>query len=108
MPDILLKLREIELEILSRCDDKEHEHVGSIKLVHRGGKRAMPIFVDPKNTDDEEDERKMEEEALVTLAKLDIGGNGAEGDRGDTWRTARWVERPSVISEYSDASEMKG
>ncbi|WWC85523.1 uncharacterized protein L201_000387 [Kwoniella dendrophila CBS 6074] len=96
MPEVLTKLREIELEVLSRLDDPSSEHVGSIRLVHRHGKRAIPIFDggdnvhhntdDLKNqlhnammTEDEETERKDEEEVLRKLAEihLDISGDGA-------------------------------
>ena len=115
MPNVLSRLRDIELEVLARLEDKEGgEHVGSVKLVHHGGKRAMPIFetdLGSKEGEGEEDVRKMEEDALITLAGLDVGGGGPSviGENGETtWRTARWDERGSELSEYSDASEMKG
>ncbi len=117
MSDVLTRLREVELEVLARLDDMEGgEHVGSVRLVnHR--KRAMPIFtLDTKGKEadaegeGEEDVKKMEQEALETLAGLDIGGGGAlsVGVDGQTWRTARWHERGSVLSQYTDASEMRG
>ena len=118
MSEVLDRLREIELEVLSRLDDRDGgEHVGSVRLVSHAGKRAMPIFdVDQKlreadaDMDGEEDVRKMEQEALVTLAGLDIGGGGAVsvGENGQTWRTARWQERGSALSEYTDANEVLG
>jgi len=119
MSDVLIRLRTIELEVLSRLDEKEGgEHVGSVRLVSHAGKpRAIPVFdVDPKlkgteaDAEEEEDVRKMEQEALVTLAGLGIGGGGAMsiGEDGQTWRTARWQERGSEVSEYTDASEMLG
>ena len=118
MSDVLARLREIELEVLARLEDKENgEHVGSVKLVHHVGKRAMPIFdLDPKvregdtECEGEEEARKIEEDALITLAGLDIGGGGASvvGEKGKTWRTARWHERGIVLSQYVDASEIPG
>ncbi|ORY27341.1 kinase-like domain-containing protein [Naematelia encephala] len=114
MPQVLSRLREIELQVVARLDDHElNEHVGSIRLVHHG-KRAMPIFHHPATEasdgkdDDDEVAARAEEDALVTLAELDISGNGATRlDKGSTWRTARWEERASVMSAYTDASEMK-
>ena len=115
---MLARLREIELEVLARLEDKEGgEHVGSMRLVHHVGKRAMPIFdLDPKSREGakecevEEDVQKIEEDALMTLAGLDIGGGGASvvSEKGKTWRTARWHERGIVLSQYADASEMRG
>lgn len=120
MPEVLARLREIELEVLSRLDN-ETEHVGSIRILQHTGKRAMPIFEPVKDTthkeSDKEDEgeasdKRMEEDALEALAKLQVDGKGAaqagteEGK--DTWRTARWEERPSIMTQWSDASEMRG
>ncbi|KAK4684325.1 hypothetical protein P7C73_g5859, partial [Tremellales sp. Uapishka_1] len=118
MPEILSRLREIELQVLEHLSDVDGgEHVGSVKLVQHGGKRAMPIFdqpgettVDVKEAGDDEDEAKMEEEALMTLAGLNLDERGiAVRDVGNTWRTARWDERPSIMDEsrYTDASEMR-
>lgn len=112
MAEVLSRLRTIELEVLSRLDN-ETEHVGSIRLVHTG-KRAMPIFEPvPKPVEEnkeEDDDKKMEEDALEALAALRVDGKGAaQPDEGnETWRTARWEERPSVITQWSDASEMRG
>jgi LIM domain kinase 1 len=111
MPDVLLRLREIERGVLARGEDGG-EHVGSVKLVH-GGKRGMPLFTPLQEKggegDEAEDEaKKMEEDALVALAGLDVGGHGAEGSGLDTWRTARWEEKSSILSHYSDASDIKG
>ncbi len=114
---VLLQLREIELEVLARLDDKDGgEHVGSVRLVYHAGKRAMPIFEadtkprrpNPETKGGEADE-KMEVDALVTLAGLDIGRGGATsiGEDGQTWRTARWNERGSAMTLYTDASEMQ-
>nr|XP_031859881.1 uncharacterized protein CI109_004730 [Kwoniella shandongensis]KAA5526953.1 hypothetical protein CI109_004730 [Kwoniella shandongensis] len=110
MSAVLHQLREIEVEVLSRLEDAS-EHVGSIRLVHRSGKRAMPIFdLQPSGKDvEEEDEKKVEEEALRKLAQMevDVGGGGAssvnvakegEGDGEEKWRTARWEEMPSLMS----------
>ncbi|OCF33124.1 TKL/LISK/LISK-DD1 protein kinase [Kwoniella heveanensis BCC8398] len=125
MPEVLSRLREIELEVLSRLDDPASEHVGSIRLVHREGKRAMPIFDGggappvPEARAEEED-RRAEEEALRKLAtmELDVGGDGASslsssterssGDGEDKWRTARWDEIDSLKSYVTASSEMKG
>ncbi|WVQ64587.1 uncharacterized protein L199_002754 [Kwoniella botswanensis] len=119
MPEVLTKLREIEVEVLSKLDDPTSEHVGSIRLVHRGGKRAMPIFDGGDRNDhptnmnqigEEEKDRKDEEEVLRKLAEihLDISGKGAlsglsnsssisgngngsdQLDDNEKWRTARW------------------
>nr|XP_018266358.1 TKL/LISK/LISK-DD1 protein kinase [Kwoniella dejecticola CBS 10117]OBR88516.1 TKL/LISK/LISK-DD1 protein kinase [Kwoniella dejecticola CBS 10117] len=129
MPEVLSRLREIELEVLSRMDDpSSSEHVGSIRLVHRGGKRAMPIFDggdmhlnDHEHEHEHEDEkdRQDEEEVLRKLAEihLDISGKGAstltssrndseyqlqdEGygeDGNEKWRTARWNDLGSTDS----------
>lgn len=122
MPEVLARLRAIELEVLSRLDN-ETEHVGSIRILQHTGKRAMPIFqpvtenetagAQQRETEGEASDKKMEEDALDALAKLQVDGKGAaqpEGfdDAKDTWRTARWEERPSVITQWSDASEMRG
>jgi LIM domain kinase 1 len=128
MVEVLARLRDIELEVLARLQDDGTEHVGSIKLLQYSGKRAMPIFDRDTNTadanrgaereaetetetetDGEEDERKMEEDALSALARLEIDGKGAtKVDSKGIWRTARWEEAASGLSEYADASEMRG
>ncbi|WVQ85199.1 hypothetical protein IAT38_007364 [Cryptococcus sp. DSM 104549] len=119
MPAVLSALREIELEVLSRMDDPS-EHVGSIRLVHRNGKRAMPIFEQPgPPVGEEEEEKRAEEEALrrLTETKVDVDGNGAtraphqaedgHEDEGDEkWRTARWHEAPSLMSYNTANSEI--
>lgn len=126
MPDVLRRLRDIELEVLSRVEESAAEHVGSIRLVHKGP-RAMPVFDQPGKDQDQvkrdqaaavrerldeesgdEDIKRMEEEALVTLAGLDVGGGGASvlDSEGGTWRTARWDEK--LLSALSDASDTKG
>jgi hypothetical protein len=126
MPEVLERLRIIERDVLSQLPDEGAEHVGSIKLV-RNGPRAMPIFepqpgrpdsakvqvkavgadADPEG-DGEDDEKKMEEEALAALKALKVDGKGATGADGETWRTARWKDQGSILSEYQDASEMRG
>jgi LIM domain kinase 1 len=120
MPEVLSRLREIELEVLSRLDN-ETEHVGSIRILQHTGKRAMPIFEPVKEgeataaqreTEGEASDKKMEEDALEALAKLEVDGKGAaqpdsEDGANDTWRTARWEERPSIVDKWSDASEMR-
>jgi hypothetical protein len=123
MPEILVRLRTIEMEVLSRLSDSDGgEHVGSIRLVHHGGKRAMPIFdqapakVSETEVDGDDDDAKMEEDALMTLAGLNIAGAGADGADDTTWRTARWDEQgeraemreDNVTSKYNTASEMRG
>lgn len=121
MPEVLSRLRKIELEVLSRLDN-ETEHVGSIRILQHTGKRAMPIFEPVKEgeattgqreTEGEANDQKMEEDALEALAKLQVDGKGAAqpdstDDAKDTWRTARWEERPSIVDQWSDASEMRG
>jgi hypothetical protein len=120
MPEVLKRLRDIEKEVLSRTDEAA-EHVGSIRLVNHGGKRAMPSFEPPPpgvveeasvevrdvDAEGEEDARKMEEEALDTLAKLDVGGDGPSilDTEGGTWRTARWDEG---VFDALNESEIKG
>ncbi|WVF66338.1 hypothetical protein IAT40_001078 [Kwoniella sp. CBS 6097] len=133
MPEVLSRLREIELEVLSRLDDPASEHVGSIRLVHREGKRAMPIFdgggPSPMPGPEvemgaEEEDRKAEEDALRKLAtmELDVSGDGAsslssstegtssigDGDGEDKWRTARWDEIDSLKSFVTASSDLKG
>nr|XP_019014211.1 TKL/LISK/LISK-DD1 protein kinase [Kwoniella pini CBS 10737]OCF52992.1 TKL/LISK/LISK-DD1 protein kinase [Kwoniella pini CBS 10737] len=137
MSEVLIRLREIELEVLSRMDNTSSEHVGSIKLSHRIGKRAMPIFdggdINNLNEDvDEKDLKDEEEEVLRKLAEinLDISGKGAssltcssgsnsellqEEDRNDNekWRTARWndlgfTDTTSVLTFKTASSDVKG
>lgn len=118
MPFVLKKLREIELEVLNWTDESA-EHVGSIRLINHPGKRGMPIFDPPSATPEEaavdnheeggeEEVRKMEQEALDTLAKLDVGGGGASvmDSEAGTWRTARWDE--GVFDSLRDDSDIKG
>ena len=118
---VLKQLREIELDVLKRTDESA-EHVGSIRLVNQpGNKRGMPIFEPPSKPDaipeglgevneegGEEEVRKMEQDALDTLAKLDVGGGGASimDSEAGTWRTARWDE--GVFEALRDDSEIKG
>ncbi|ORX35036.1 kinase-like domain-containing protein [Kockovaella imperatae] len=121
MPEILGRLRDIELEVVSRTDDPSSaEHVGSVKLLRHTGPRAMPIFqpltpvapavetgaghkrevdIESDHADEDEDEGKMEQEALATLAGLDIDGGGATPASSiyGTFRTARWEETPSIL-----------
>lgn len=120
MAEVLSRLREIEREVLNRTDESA-EHVGSIKLVGQGGKRAMPSFDPPEagvkegsghgpreaEHEGEEAVRKMEEEALDALTKLDLDGGGASisDSEGVTWRTARWDE--GMFSAGKE-SEFKG
>ena len=117
MAEVLSRLREIEREVLNRTDESA-EHVGSIRLVNHSGKRAMPSFEppevgvneetgqDPREEEHEGEEavRKMEEEALDTLAKLDLEGGGASilDSEGGTWRTARWDEGMFSAMKSSD------
>nr|XP_019006284.1 TKL/LISK/LISK-DD1 protein kinase [Kwoniella mangroviensis CBS 8507]OCF69745.1 TKL/LISK/LISK-DD1 protein kinase [Kwoniella mangroviensis CBS 8507] len=138
MPEVLTKLREIEVEVLSKLDDPISEHVGSIRLVHRGGKRAMPIFDGGDRNDhptnmnqigEEEKDRKDEEEVLRKLAEihLDISGKGASSalsnssslsgndhmDDNEKWRTARWNDlgytpNDSILTFKTASSDVKG
>ena len=140
MPDVLRRLRDIERDVLTRLID-DLEHVGSIKVLQHGGKRAMPIFEpadkdaealqrelaaaatgqtariggvahegesEPETETDGEEEKsvqQMEQDALEALAalKFDVDGKGAAAleitmnDGKQTWRTARWTERPTVL-----------
>lgn len=122
MSEVLRTLREIELDVLNRTDESA-EHVGSIKLVPHAGQRGMPIFdppqiglqeetsVEVREAEEadhgEEEVRKMEQDALDTLAKLDVGGGGASvlDSEAGTWRTARWDEG---VFDQLDDSEIKG
>ncbi|WVR03269.1 hypothetical protein IAU60_000260 [Kwoniella sp. DSM 27419] len=127
MPEVLGRLREIEVEVLARLNDLSSEHVGSIRLVNRGGKRAMPIFDGGENPyasevegSKEEEDRMAEEDALAKLAvmTLDLSGDGAsslssstQGDQeaqAEKWRTARWDEIDSLNSFITASSEIKG
>jgi hypothetical protein len=140
MPEVLSRLRAIEKEVCARLTDNM-EHVGSIKVLQHGGKRAMPIF-EPADKDaealqrelaaarqtaqrdgrvrdavgeveagsetegeEEQTVQQMEQDALEALAqlKIDVDGKGAAAleitmnDGKQTWRTARWTERPTVL-----------
>lgn len=134
MPEVLTRLRAIELDVLSNMKD-ETEHVGSIKLPAAMGKRGMPSF-EPlnkdhktiekelreaeKEEDGEDDMKKMEEDALEALGNLKVDGKGADGSNAsegggdgedeekETWRTARWEERPSILTHFTDPSEIRG
>lgn len=114
MPQVLERLRLIELDVLSRLtEDDGGEHVGSISIVKPGRGRAMPDFSKPSDdemTNQEVEEAKVEEEALVALSTMKIDGTGptheGEGDSGvETWRTAQWKER-SDITMSSESSCM--
>jgi LIM domain kinase 1 len=69
---------------------------------------------DEGDTEGEEDVKQMEVDALQALAGLKIDGKGATvsemtvNDGKQTWRTARWDERGSVMSQFMDASEIRG
>lgn len=109
MPEILNRLRIIELDVLSRFD--EAEHVGSVRLVKlQHGARGMPSFDPPAHGDEEEEAvRQMEAEALHALSSLTIDGSGVKGLNSDVsdrveYRTARWTERPSGGSFSSEES----
>jgi hypothetical protein len=112
MPQVLERLRLIELDVLSRLtEDDGGEHVGSISIVKPGRGRAMPDFSKPSDdemTNQEVEEAKVEEEAMVALSTMKIDGTGltheGEGDNGvETWRTAQWKER-SDITMSSESS----
>nr|XP_019048401.1 TKL/LISK/LISK-DD1 protein kinase [Kwoniella bestiolae CBS 10118]OCF27331.1 TKL/LISK/LISK-DD1 protein kinase [Kwoniella bestiolae CBS 10118] len=136
MPEVLVRLREIELEVLSTLDDPTSEHVGSIRIVHRGGKRAMPIFDGGDRVHqpigEEDKDRKDEEEVLRKLAEihLDVSGKGASSGLPDSssalsmgnddganddekWRTARWndlefTSNDSIMTFRTASSDVKG
>jgi hypothetical protein len=109
MPQVLERLRLIELDVLSRLTENDGgEHVGSISIVKPGRGRAMPDFTRPSDdelTNAEVEEAKVEEEALVALSTMKIDGTGAtpHEDGVETWRTAQWNER-SDITMSSESS----
>lgn len=146
MPEILSRLRAIEKEVCARLTD-DMEHVGSIKVLQHGGKRAMPIF-EPADKDAEALQRELaaanrtmrhskneggasetegegeaereeentvqqlEQDALDALAglKIEVDGRGAAAleitmnDGKQTWRTARWNERSTVLGATAFSS----
>lgn len=111
MPEVLNRLRIIELEILSGVNETEAEHVGSIRLVKHGEGRGMPNFQPPGHEDDEDAVGRMEEEAMAALSRIQIDGTGAsgmsdmtEGSDLVTYRTARWVEHSSDFTNSSESS----
>jgi len=117
MPQVLERLRLIELDVLSRLTENDGgEHVGSISIVKPGRGRAMPDFSRPSDdemTNAEVEEAKVEEEALVALSTMKIDGTGASpvdthGDGNDgkeTWRTAQWNERSDITMSSESSCE---
>lgn len=109
MPEILNRLRIIELGILSGAND-EAEHVGSIRVVKQVEGRGMPDFEPPRHHDEDEAAfGRMEEEAMAALSNMRIDGTGASGmsdmTQGSdivTYRTARWEE---ASSDFTNSSE---
>lgn len=121
MPDVLERLRKMEIEILSRLTIGAGEHVGSIKIVKGKGKgkgkgleiktrdlaslfRGKPF--DPLGKTGEEGEEKEdfeydtdEEEVL----KMMEGAGSVNGTEVTTYRTARWEEpKESVMSLFAN------
>ena len=106
MPQVLERLRLIELDVLSRTENDGGEHVGSIQIVKPGRGRAMPDFTRPSDdemTNAEVEEAKVEEEALVALSTMKIDGTGPSDEGKETWRTAQWNES-SDITMSSESS----
>ncbi|TXT06061.1 hypothetical protein VHUM_03534 [Vanrija humicola] len=113
MPEVLSRLRAIE-QSLPEIDTPDH--VGSVRVVRREGKRALPVFVHTlavelqaadTNMDDEE---LVMEEAIVDdlihgATRADRHSPSAAGIVGSSWRASRWAE---TGSHYSSASEMNG
>lgn len=78
MPEVLNRLRIIELDILSGVNELEAEHVGSVRLVKPSGEgRGMPDFEPPRHEEDEDAVGRMEEEAMAALSNMRIDGTGA-------------------------------
>ena len=106
MPQVLERLRLIELDVLSRTENDGGEHVGSIQIVKPGRGRAMPDFSRPSDdelTNAEVEEAKVEDEALVALSTMKIDGTGPSDEGKETWRTAQWNES-SDITMSSESS----
>ncbi|WVQ74036.1 hypothetical protein IAR50_003617 [Cryptococcus sp. DSM 104548] len=121
MPEVLSRLRNIELQVLQWMDEPG-EHVGSIKLPRREGKRAMPVFDAPQAPEapmdsEEDEEKRAEEEALRRLAEMKVdveagqvavGEKEAKEDVEEKWRTARWKEPRSFATYVTAASAFTG
>jgi hypothetical protein len=101
MPQVLERLRLIELDVLSRTENDGGEHVGSIQIVKPGRGRARPS--DDEMTNAEVEEAKVEEEARVALSTMKIDGTGPTEEGKETWRTAQWNES-SDITMSSESS----
>lgn len=116
MPEVLTRLRAIEQSLPET--DEAADHVGSVRVIRREGKRAMPVFghslaaeMQAAETNMDDDELGIEEAIVDGL----IQGGPSYADRrcspslaglvGSSWRTTRWAE---TASHYSDASEMNG
>lgn len=112
MPQVLERLRKMEIEILSRLTFGKGEHVGSIKIVkgrgrtgHPAGARGLASFFDKREGSVAEEaehfqdakehqnefEYDTEEEEVAKMMegsiKVEHGGRATT-----TWRTARWDE----------------
>ncbi|ODN80475.1 hypothetical protein L202_02713 [Cryptococcus amylolentus CBS 6039] len=122
MTEVLSRLRSIELQVLQWMDEPG-EHVGSIKLPRREGKRAMPVFDAPQapetvaDPEEDDEEKRAEEEALKRLAEMKVdvdsgqaavGEQDTAGDVEERWRTARWKEPRSFATYVTAASAFTG
>lgn len=138
MSYVLAQLREIEREVISRLEDGMEHVGSIRVLQHTGkrampifqpadkGTRALTNELaeasEPSGHETEgdtegegeENDKQMEVDALQALAALKIDGKGATAseitvdDGKETWRTARWEERSSVMSQFMNASEIRG
>jgi hypothetical protein len=125
MPEVIKKLRKMEVDILSRMTIGQGEHVGSIKIVKgrkganaRGGKALSALFAgrdetvaeekeefhNAKETQNDEFEYDTEEEEVLKM--MQASSKIKFGEHATTWRTARWdepqAEKPTLMSLFSN------
>lgn len=130
MPDILERLRKMEIEILSRLTIGAGEHVGSIKIVKGqgkgkgmeirtrdlaslfiGGRSFDPMEKTEEGAEGEKDELEYDTDEEEVMKMMEGAGSG-KGTEFTTYRTARWEEpKESVMSLFanppSQASEYR-
>lgn len=132
MPQVLERLRKMEIEILSRLTFGKGEHVGSIKIVkgrgrtgHPAGARGLASFFDKREgsvaeeaehfQDAKEHQNEFEYDTEEEeVAKMMEGSIKVEhsGRTTTTWRTARWdephAEKQTVMDLFNNPPGKSG